>query len=128
MIKKIIFFLLAFLVLFVATFVLHDYILNSNSIYLRFLLLPVYTFHFVFSFIISALFLLLSNSSKWQTQLGFLYIFALITKVLFFAIVFKDSIFNLDNLTRMESFNLLIPLFLFLFLEVYFIANILNKK
>lgn len=128
MIKKIIFFLLSFSVLFGVAFGLHHYVLSTSKMVIRFSLLQVYVFHFVFSLIISTLFLLLSNSHKWFSQLGVLYIFTMINKGLFFALVFKDSIFKIDKYTKTESLSLIIPLFLFLFMEVYFIANILNKK
>ena len=126
MIKKIILFCLSFSTLFGIAYFLHDYILAENS--LRFELLHLYIFHFIFSLLICCLFQVLSNSQKWSHQLGFIYIFALVTKLLFFGLVFKDSVFKIESLTKTESFNLLIPMFLFLFLEVYFITKILKTK
>lgn len=128
MIKKIALYLLSFLIVFVVAFNAQSYVLQTSNIELRYSLLQVYLFHFILSFLISASFLFFSNSEKWATQLGYIYIFAFISKFLFFAVAFKESLFKLENLTKTESLNLLIPLFLFLFLEVYFIAKILNKK
>ncbi|WP_397364240.1 DUF6168 family protein [Olleya sp. R77988] len=128
MIKKISVYLVSFSVLFAVSFFAHQAILKASDFQLRFSLLSIYIFHFIVSFIISAGFLMLSKSLKWSSQLGFVYIFAFITKFLFFAAAFKDTLLGIENLSRLESLNLLIPLFLFLFLEVYFIANILNKK
>ena len=128
MIKKIIFYLVSFLVLFGITFSLHSYILANYKVELRFSLLEIYGFHFITSFIISAGILLLSNSQKWSSQLGFIYIFTFISKFIFFAAAFKESIFKIESFTKTESLNLLIPLFFFLILEVYFIAKVLNRK
>lgn len=128
MTRKIIFYCISFLILFVLSFFVHSTLLKTLEIQLRFPIFDLYLFHFIFSLIICCVFLLLSNSSKWSHQLGFIYIFTFITKVLFFAVVFKNSVFNLTSLSKLESFNLLIPLFIFLFLEVYFITKILNTK
>lgn len=128
MIKKIAFYLLSFIVVFAIAFKTQSYVLETLNIELRYSLLKVHLFHCVLSFIICASFLFFSNNEKWASQLGYIYIFTFISKFLFFAVAFKESLFELENLSKTESLNLLIPLFLFLFLEVYFIAKILNKK
>lgn len=128
MIKKFILYCLSFSFLFAGSFFFHRIILEHLNIILRFELLHIYGFHFLFSLIICCLFFFFSNTEKWMGQLGFVYIFALITKLLFFSIIFKNLIFQSENITKIESFNLLIPMFLFLFLEVYFIVKILNDK
>ncbi|WP_366144548.1 DUF6168 family protein [Algibacter sp.] len=119
---------ISFSFLFASSFFFHSTILEHFNINLRFELFHIYSFHFLFSFIICCLFLFFSNLEKWTTQLGFIYIFALITKLLFFSIIFKNFIFQNEIITKIDSLNLLIPLFLFLFLEVYFIVKILNDK
>ncbi|WP_366841640.1 DUF6168 family protein [Lacinutrix sp.] len=128
MIKKITAYLLSFIVLLGIAFSLHSYILYSSEIELKFSLLNIYVFHCVVSFLISTVIVLLSNSERWSAQLGFIYIFTLINKFMFFGITFKSILFQTEKLTKIESLNLLIPLFLFLFLEVYFIVKVLNKK
>ncbi|WP_034060050.1 DUF6168 family protein [Lacinutrix jangbogonensis] len=128
MIKKISIYLVSFFALLVVAFNLHCYTLVAYKTNLRLSLLEVYIFHCVISFVISIGFLLLSNSIKWSSQLGFIYVFTFITKLMLFVVAFKDSIFSIEKLTKTESLNLLIPVFLFLFLEVYFITKILNKK
>lgn len=128
MIKKITYYLLAFVMLFVLAYSISNYINNSLKIELRYPIFKVYFFHFIWSFIISSGFLMLSKVKKWDSQLGFVYIFTMVTKFLFFAVIFKKTVFNIDSLTKTESLNLLIPLFLFLFLEVYFITNTLKAK
>ena len=128
MIKKIMRFGISFSFLFASSFFSHNIILEHFNINLRFELFHIYSFHFLFSFIICCLFLFFSNIEKWITQLGFIYIFALVTKLLFFSVFFKNLIFQNEIITKIDSLNLLIPLFLFLFLEVYFIVKILNDK
>jgi len=128
MTKKISVYFISFLALLLGAFVIQDYILVHLNSYLSFSLLHIYIFHFVASLLITVGILLLSKSNKWLPQLGFLYIFAFITKFLFFAAAFKQHLFKNESLTKTESLNLLIPLFLFLILEVFFITKILNKK
>jgi hypothetical protein len=128
MIKKIIAFLLSFFVLFGIAFSFHCYIIETYNTPLRFSLFQIYVFHCIVSLIISIGILQLSNSVKWSAQLGFIYIFTFLFKFMLFAIAFKNSVFEIEKLTKIESLNLLIPVFLFLFLEVYFIVKILNKK
>jgi len=126
MTKKIMLFGLSFLLLFAVSFLLHNSTLKYLS--LRFELFNIYSFHFLSSLTICYLILFFSNIEKWITQLGFIYIFALITKLFIFILVFKNVIFQHENITKVESLNLLIPVFLFLFLEVYFIIKILKDK
>jgi len=128
MIKQIVLYFISFLSLFLVIFFIHDFILNNSKIYLPFSLFQMYSFHFSASFIIASVFLLLSKSIKWASQLGYIYMFTFFTKIMFFVLIFKNSILGDKNLTKLEGLNLLIPVFLFLFLEVYFIAKILNKK
>ena len=128
MIKQIVLYFISFLSLFLVVFFIHDFILNNSKSYLPFSLFQMYSFHFSASFIIVSVFLLLSKSIKWASQLGYIYMFTFFTKIMCFVLIFKNSILGDKNLTKLEGLNLLIPVFLFLFLEVYFIAKILNKK
>ena len=72
--------------------------------------------------------LLFSRIEKLRPQLGFIYLPTLFIKGILFYVIFKDSIFSIDNLTLIERLNLLIPLLIFLILEVYVVAKIINKK
>lgn len=128
MIKKIMRYGLSFSLLFASSFFLHCIVIEQLNVNLSFDLFDIYSFHFLFSLVICCLFLFFSNTQKWSTQLGFIYIFALITKLLFFSMIFKNFLFQNNNIGKVDSFNLLIPLFLFLFLEVFFIVKILNDK
>ncbi|WP_452603038.1 DUF6168 family protein [Pontimicrobium sp. MEBiC06410] len=112
----------------VVVFLSHNYALSSLGKLLRFALLDIYVFHALASLFICISLMFLSKTEKWANQIGFIYIFSFVTKLLFFGAVFKDSIFEIENLTKIESFSLLIPVFIFLFFEVYIISRILNPK
>tara|TARA_R110002012_G_scaffold283090_2_gene473134 strand:- start:81765 stop:82163 length:399 start_codon:yes stop_codon:yes gene_type:complete len=127
-IKKIVLYVISFLILFAISYSIHTRILDTMDIYLRVPLFSIYLFHLIISLLICIGFVVLATTDKWSHQLGFVYLFTFITKLLLFAIFFKNSIFEMESLTKTESFNLLIPVFLFLFLEVYFISRIISKK
>ena len=120
MIKSVISRFLVFIIIAIAAYCGHDYFLENLEGVLRFSLLEIYAFHFFASFIISLGLILLSNTERWVNQIGFMYIFTFITKMLFFVAIFKDSIFSIESLTKIESLSLLIPVFIFLFFEVLY--------
>lgn len=126
--KTLLTYLIVFVTLFFTLNFAHQYIVDTNSLELRFHLKPVYVFFAVFSLLICVVFQFLKLVKKAKDQLGFIYLGTLVFKMLFFVIVFKKTILDLPNLTKIESVNLLIPLFIFLFVEVYFIAKILLQK
>ncbi|MDO6595914.1 DUF6168 family protein [Oceanihabitans sp. 2_MG-2023] len=128
MIKKIVFYSIGFTMLFAISYAIHLSSLKDLNLILSVPLFSVYLFHFIISLLICIGFAVLSESSKWDQQLGFVYMFTFITKLMLFAILFKNTVFKAGGLSKIEAFNLLIPVFLFLFLEVYFIAKILSKK
>lgn len=128
MIKKIVFYIISFLVLFTVSSSVHVFIFNSMALNLSIPLVSVYLFHFVISLFICVGFALLEATHKWSHQLGFVYLFTFIGKLILFALFFNYTLFKKENLSLVEGVNLLIPLFLFLFLEVYFISKIISKK
>jgi len=116
-----------FLVLAVLSFFLHQKFIDNIHEPLRFSLQPIYIFHFAMSLVICLVFKKLSTINSVSHQLGYIYLSTLFLKVILFVAIFKNSIINIENLTKTESLNLLIPLFVFLFFEVYFMAKILNQ-
>ena len=128
MIKRIIFYCIGFSLLFAVSYAIHLSSLKDLNLTLSVPLFSIYLFHFIVSLLICVGFAVLSTTKKWSQQLGFVYMFTFITKLMLFTICFKDSVFKLERLSKIESFNLLIPVFLFLFLEVYFISKILSSK
>lgn len=107
-------------------FYFHEALLTSNNISLQFSLQSLYLFHVIFSFLICALFSLLSKNKKLASQLGFLYLGALLLKLFIFTGHFKDIIFENIYLSKFEMFSILLPTLFFIFLEVYFIIKILR--
>ena len=128
MTKSIVVYAVSFLLLFLASLFLHQFILDTQSISLRFKLIPVYVFFVLVSFLICVVFKSFTYFEKTKEQLGFLYLFTLFIKIILFSIIFYKSIVVLKDISKIESFNLLIPLFIFLALEVTFVAGILNQK
>ncbi|WP_371873544.1 DUF6168 family protein [Seonamhaeicola sp. ML3] len=126
--KTLLIYLIVFVTLFFSANYLHQYILDGSSSVIRFDLKPVYIFFSLFSLFICVVFQFLRLVKKAKDQLGFIYLGTLVLKMIFFSIVFKKEVLDLPDLTKIESINLLIPLFIFLFVEVYFIAKILQQK
>lgn len=85
-----------------------------------------YCFHAVFSCVTCIVFKLMSKHPKWSVQLGFIYLAVIAFKILLYTILFYNPLFSENALTRTESALLLLPIFVFLILEGYFIAKILN--
>jgi hypothetical protein len=128
MIKNSIKYALLFSVLLIVGYSLHSYLIANSSILLPFSLLNVYCFHAVISFLICVGFEVFSRQQKYHDQLGFIYLGALVFKIIVFSIVFNKVLFAEQNLSKTESVSLLIPLAIFLVTEVYFITQVLNRK
>jgi len=87
----------------------------------------MYLYHYLFSLGICILFAYLAFADLLKTQLGLVYLAALFLKLIFFTILFKNAVFSDIIIPRIERFSMLIPLLLFLFVEVIFISKILKK-
>ena len=116
------------IVIFLITGVVAYFIQSLVFIDLRFGLIEVYLFHAIASSVIYVSLEILSRTQKFQRQIGFLYLGTLFIKVAIFAGIFNGSIMSINDMTNKEALSLLFPLFIFLFLEVYFVAKILNKS
>lgn len=128
MIKDHLKYTMVFGVLFFVGFFTHNYWVETTGFTLPYSLLKIYVFHAVFSLFICVLFAILAQKEKLFQQLGFIYLGALVFKITFFCMVFYDPIFTVEKLTKKQSLSLLIPIAIFLIAEVYFIAELLNKK
>lgn len=105
----------------------HEYIRTNNNLSIGYSLFQVYLFHATFSFLLCSVFQILSQGKKWQSQLGFLYLGTLIVKLLLFSAIFSATLFSEELLSYSEKLSLLIPVFIFLLPEVYFVYKILMK-
>ncbi len=120
-------YIISFMVLFLIVHFFQDYFLNYSNAIIRFNLWDTNLFFAVASLIICVHLKFFSTIKNLQPQLGFIYLPTLFIKGILFFIMFKSSVFNLDVLSTTERLNLIIPLFLFLGLEVYFIVKIIRK-
>ncbi|MEM6514898.1 MAG: DUF6168 family protein [Bacteroidota bacterium] len=123
LLKQTALFCLAFIVVYFA-----QYTIIEDFDVIRFNVLDVDVFFVMSSLIICLHFLFLSNLSKVKPQLGFIYLPTLFIKGILFYLFFKDTVFKIEIFNMVERLNLLFPLTVFLTLEVYLIAKILNKK
>ncbi len=126
MVKNLITYILIFTIVGVSTYLLHNNFIEESNISLPFSLKKVYLFFVLFSFVICFLFKVGSVINKIKEQLGFIYLGTIIFKITVFAAIFYKSIFAID-LTNAQRIALIIPMAIFLFIEVFFVAKILNK-
>ena len=128
MIKTIFLYSFIFFTLFFVSFSLHNHFLEENQVLLPFSLKKVYLFHLGFSMLICINFKLLSSVNKIADQLGFIYFGTLLLKIVLFSIIFYQSIFTEEELSKISRISLLIPALIFLLTEAIFVAKILNKR
>ena len=126
MVKNLITYILIFAIVGVSTYLLHNNFIEEKNISLPFSLKKVYLFFVLFSLVICFLFKVGSVINKIKEQLGFIYLGTIIFKIIVFAVIFYKSVFEVD-LTNAQRIALIIPMAIFLFIEVFFVAKILNK-
>mgnify|MGYP000209287100 CR=1 FL=1 len=128
MIKQTLKYSIVFLFLLIIGFYSQEAILTQKNISLTYSLWSVYIFHFLFSLSICVILSVLSFNEKFYQQLGFIYLGTLVFKIVIFCFVFNNIVFRELPLSKTESLSMLIPLAVFLIGEVYFIAQVLNRK
>jgi hypothetical protein len=128
MIKTLFLYTVVFFSIFLICFSLNENILEKQGVILPFSLRKVYLFHLGFSLLICVNFKVFSTVDKIFSQLGFIYLGALLFKILLFCSIFYEPIFNEENLPQIARLSLLIPTLLFLLTEAFFVAKILNKQ
>lgn len=110
------------------SFFLHQSLLVDNHSDFNTLLQKAYIFHLIFSTSIIIAFHLLSTNKKIFPQLGFIYIALLVFKIAAFTAMCYPQLMGDQYLPRFERASLLIPVFVFLILEVFFVSKILQQK
>lgn len=126
MVKNLVTYILIFTIIGVSTYLLHNNFIEEKNISLPFSLKKVYLFFVLFSLVICFLFKVGSVINKIKEQLGFIYLGTIIFKIIVFAVIFYKSVFEVD-LTNAQRIALIVPMAIFLFIEVFFVAKILNK-
>jgi len=127
MLKKSITYVIAFALLGFLGFTTHNFYTEEYQINLPFSLLKVYVFFAVFSLIICLLLNILSTVKKMENQIGLYYLASIFLKLPIFGATFYNSIFKI-TLNTNQRLSLVIPMMVFLAVEVFFIAKILSKK
>ena len=128
MIKKAIFYTSVFLILYLIGVNTHQLILSNQEQILPFSLEKVYRFHAVFSALICVNFIILSTVDKIFEQLGFIYLGVIILKLVLFALSFYKPIISDLDLSITSRISLIIPTFIFLLTEAFFVIKILKIK
>ena len=126
MVKNLVTYILIFTIVGVSTYLLHNNFIEEKNISLPISLKKVYLFFVLFSLVICFLFKVGSVINKIKEQLGFIYLGTIIFKIIVFAVIFYKSVFEVD-LSNAQRIALIIPMAIFLFIEVFFVAKILNK-
>ncbi|TCI92239.1 DUF6168 family protein [Tenacibaculum sp. M341] len=124
--KRITIFLATVLLLFFMSYFLNDFIVQKNNISLSFNLLHVYLFHAIASLIIYVLVELVVTQLPNET--GYLYLALTMIKLGVFVMLFQESIFSGEPLTKPDKASLIAPLFIFLITETIGVAKLLNNK
>jgi hypothetical protein len=127
MIKAVLIYVIAFAVLFFLIYFFQEYLLNQLDATVRFSVWDTNIFLVITSLLICIHFQLFSLIKNLETQLGFIYLPTLFIKGILFYLAFKDSVFNIEILNTTERLSLLIPILLFLGLEVFFVVKIISK-
>lgn len=122
--KQLITYVLAFAITFLFFYILQYNIVNKETS-LPFSLYEMYLFHTISSFIICVLFFIISKNKDTLNVLGLFYLLTILLKLGLFSIIF-EPVFKAE-LSKIESLHLLMPMFIFLFLEVFFLSKILSK-
>ena len=128
MIKSLMLYAASFAVLFLIIHFSQEFVLNESNKTVRFNLWDTNVFLVVASLLICVHLKLFSTIKSLQPQLGFIYLPTLFIKGGLFFLAFKSSVFSLETLTMVERLSLLLPLLLFLVLEVFFVVKILAQN
>ena len=124
MIKRILLFLLALVLLFIVSYFLNSYLVIEENF--SFSLLSVYLFHTIAALIVYAVVEFVAD--KIPNQAGYAYLASIFIKIGFFVLIFNTTVFANPNLTKPERISLVAPLFLFLITEAVVVSKLLNSK
>ncbi|TYP99744.1 hypothetical protein C7447_101348 [Tenacibaculum adriaticum] len=126
MIKRILNFLIAIIILFAISYFSHQHVIQSKEIHLSFSLLSVYLFHSIAAIIIYSIVEFVAH--KIPNQAGYAYLASIFIKIGFFVLIFKAAVLANESLSKPERFSLVIPLFIFLITEAVAVSKLLNSK
>ena len=128
MIKRVLSILLVFITLYFIGVYIHTEVLENKGITVPFSLKKLYQFHAGFSILVCINILLLDSVNKLLEQLGFIYLGTMLIKIVLFSATFYQAIIKGGNLIMAAKLSLLVPTFIFLLTEVFFVVKIMNRK
>lgn len=128
MIKTLLTYTLSFVLLFFAVLHAQDWLLKLNNHIIRFSFYDTTLFFATASAIICLHLKIFSQIKSLQPQLGYIYLPTLMIKGGVFFVAFKSTVFSIEKLSNPERLCLLLPLLIFLVLEVYFVIQILKEN
>ena len=114
------------LLFFIVFGIQYNFLVSESSV--RYNLFTTNLFFAISSGVICLTLLILETKEKFKPQLGFIYLPTLFIKGVLFFLIFQNTVFSLVDLTIEEKLHLIIPLFIFLTLEVIFVSKVINKK
>ncbi|WP_422089740.1 DUF6168 family protein [Tenacibaculum ovolyticum] len=126
MIKRILYFITAVVLLFAVSYTSHSYFLSARNVALPFSLFFVYLFHVIATGIVYVILELIA--SKLPNEAGYGYLALMLLKIGFFVLIFQDSVFAGAELAKSQRVSLVIPLFIFLITEAIAVSKLLNSK
>ena len=126
MVKRIVTFIIAVIILFIAAFYLNKMMLAERYELLRFSLFNVYLFHLIGAVIVYAA--VEGVASIMPNNAGYTYLATIFLKIGFFVLIFPAVLSGEVKLEMFEKLSLVIPMFLFLGLEGFFVGKLLNSK
>lgn len=127
MFKKILLYTIVFTVVGTISFLAQTVMMDLETDFLQ-LLEQSYIFHFFFSLLLVIAFQILSKNQKVFEQLGFLYIGMLVFKIVVFTAMFFPQLMGDQPLPHFYRVMMLLPIFIFLTLEVIFVSKIMREK
>ena len=126
--KRLISILLTFIVLYIVSTYFHNLILDNNDITLPFSIERLYLFLTGYSILICFNLQLFTKTPKIADRIGFIYLGTSLIKIVLFLVVFHPPIILQESLVLPTKLSLLVPIFIFLIMEVFFITKILNRN
>ncbi len=124
MTKRFLRFTVIFISVSILLYISHKYLLSFAGATLSYTLLDIYLFHFIASFSICAIVEWLS--SKLPNQVGYIYLSTIFIKIGVFVLIFKPIIFGVEDLPMSERFSIIVPMFIYLIIEVIYSGSIMN--
>lgn len=104
----------------------HTHFFDFDNLFSDFLALS-YIYLVSFTIILCIALFFLEKNKRFRHQLGFLYLFSVPVKIIFFIILFGKQFFDQSLNSNKELLNLLFIMSLTLLFEVFFIRKLLNN-